>query len=385
MTHRDYTKADKIVFVLISFWAVFSLYDWAKDVCLYLLLPISFIIVSYNNTIYKRNRCLQLLSVLYLWFVITSFFSVNTEESFIQVKRTVATFLMCYVFAAIGYRHPRLGYCIYILFFLALLYYAYNNIMSVIDVSEERMQDENVNANMFAYYTCFATFSVFLLGDMVSAIKKAKIFKSIFFILIPISFMLALYTGSRQLLIIQVPLITLLLCIRYIRNVKGIVLLICIFVALGVAFLYFGESMYNNSTLSVRNGQSVEDDERTYLLFDAFRVGFENFIVGVGPGCYKLVNPTHHYAHCAYAELIACSGLPALIIYLIMIYSFVKEQVNRYLHKKNKLFLAFGLFGIVFAIQNVFYAFYLLPWLMAFFLLVSAHSDNLYYKLKKGR
>lgn len=376
---EKYTLSEKIIYFLISLWAILSLYSWANNICLYVFLPLSFVLVlSQNRDIYETNRFLKLLFVLYFWFLISSFFSVDVNESFLQVKRTVATFLLCTVFASIGKKRPVVGYVIYLLFFIALLYYAYFNILSIIDVSEERMQDDNVNANMFAYYTSFTTFALFILSYC--STNKKRLFNVLFLGMIPLSFIVALLTGSRQILLVQIPLIVSLVGVKYVRNGKGVLVFSLIILVAILLFFSFGEGMYEHSTLAHRNELSVGDDERTFLIKDAFRVGFNNIVLGVGPGCYKLVNPTHHYAHCAYAELIACSGLPALAIYVSMLIIFIKTQIKRYYASKNRLFLSFALFGVIFSFQNLFYAFYLLPWLMSFFVLVSSHSNSIFKK-----
>ena len=160
ITEKNNTLSEKIVYLIISLGAIFSLYSWANDIFLYVLLPLSFLLVIFQNKyIFSTNRYLKLLFLLYFWFLITSFFSVDINESLLQVKRTVATFLLCTVFASIGTKKPYFGYVIYLLFFIALLYYAYFHILNVVDVSEDRMQDDNVNANMFAYYTSFTRFA----------------------------------------------------------------------------------------------------------------------------------------------------------------------------------------------------------------------------------
>lgn len=333
---EKYTLSEKIIYFLISLWAILSLYSWANNICLYVFLPLSFVLVlSQNRDIYETNRFLKLLFVLYFWFLISSFFSVDVNESFLQVKRTVATFLLCTVFASIGEKRPVVGYVIYLLFFIALLYYAYFNILSIIDVSEERMQDDNVNANMFAYYTSFTTFALFILSYC--STNKKRLFNVLFLGMIPLSFIVALLTGSRQTLLVQIPLIASLLGVKYVRNGKGVLVFSLIILVAILLFFSFGEGMYEHSTLAHRNELSVGDDERTFLIKDAFRVGFNNIVLGVGPGCYKLVNPTHHYAHCAYAELIACSGLPALAIYVSMLIIFIKTQIKRYYASKKQI------------------------------------------------
>lgn len=378
ITEKNNTLSEKIVYLIISLGAIFSLYSWANDIFLYVLLPLSFLLVIFQNKyIFSTNRYLKLLFLLYFWFLITSFFSVDINESLLQVKRTVATFLLCTVFASIGTKKPNFGYVIYLLFFIALLYYAYFHILNVVDVSEERMQDDNVNANMFAYYTSFTTFALFFLANNY-ANKEKKIYNFLFLIMIPLSFVIALFTGSRQTLLVQIPLITSLLVIKYVRNAKGFLTVVIMILVAVLLFYSYGEGMYEHSTLSKRNELSVVEDERTFLIKDAFRVGFENILLGVGPGCYKLVNPTHHYAHCAYAELIACSGLPALVIYILIITTFIRIQIKRYRISKNRAFLSFAIFGLIFSFQNFFYAFYLPPWLMSFFFLISSHSDYIY-------
>lgn len=70
----------------------------------------------------------------------------------------------------------------------------------------DRLNDAKLNANTMAYYTFYATMAAFLLSDMVQSINYRKLFKILFLAMIPISFV-AIVTASRQVLIIQIPLI----------------------------------------------------------------------------------------------------------------------------------------------------------------------------------
>lgn len=368
---------DLFIILSLMLWSVFVLDEKGNQFGLYILLPTSFLVVAFKQNILAHNKYIVLLLLLFLWSTFTAFFAVDQAEAWMQIRRMIPVFLMSYVFVHLGRRYTLQGYLIFLLFWVCLLLYAYNHILTAIDYTEgQRLQDEKTNANVFAYFTTFGTFIIFILSYLPISRMWGKIARTAFFLTIPISFYVALQTASRQILVIQIPLITTLLAIRYRRGKTGILRFALIVVAIMVLYFVYGDILLENSFLLERSSNSIEEDERTFLLFDAFRVGFRHILTGVGPGCYKLVNPTKHFAHCAYAEAFACSGLPALLLYISIIGLFIKRQWQRYLKNKNQMYLIFFIYGLTFAIQNIFYAFYLQPWLMAFFILVASHAEE---------
>lgn len=98
--------------------------------------------------------------------------------------------------------------------------------------------------------------------------------------------------------------------------------------------------------------------------------------MGVGPGCYMYVNPTGNFAHCAFAECFADSGIIELIIYVVILLRFIKRQYKRWRRYRNRRYAVFLVYGLTFVLQNIFYAFYLLPWLMAFFIMVASEAER---------
>lgn len=379
LTKRSTSLPDLFIIISLMLWAVLILNEKGNHLGLYILLPVCFLFVAFKHNILIHNKYIVLLLLFFLWSTFTAFFAVDQAEAWLQIRRMISVFLMSCVFVYIGRKYPFQGYVIFLIFWACLLLYAYNNILTTIDYrGGERLQDERANANMFAYFTTYGTYALFMLDYLNIFRMWKKIARVLFFLTIPLSFFVALQTASRQILIIQVPLITTLLIIRYMTGKTGVFRFAFIVACVIVLYFIYGDRFMEHSFLLERSSNPVEEDERTFLLFDAFRVGFEHIITGVGPGCYKLVNPTGNFAHCAYAEAFACSGLPALLLYVSIICLFIKRQWQRYRKYKNRLFLIFFIFGLTFVLQNIFYAFYLLPWLMAFFIMVASQAEVFY-------
>ena len=193
----------------------------------------------------------------------------------------------------------------------------------------------------------------------------------------------ALLTASRQVLIIQIPLIVILLFVKYLKDEGGKKKLIVIFIFLFaiLSVLPFLLDVYDNSTLKTRNELDIKEDGRMLLAKDAFNVGVEYFPFGVGPGNYLVHSYNKHFSHNTYLELFANEGVIGLFIYLLLILGYVKIQWKRYQKHKDKIFLAFFVFGIFFILDGLFYSFYEHLWLISFFIIVASHSET-YYQQK---
>lgn len=143
-----------------------------------------------------------------------------------------------------------------------------------------------------------------------------------------LSFFVALTTASRQVLIIQIPLISLLLYTRYIKNKAKSkkILFVGVILAIIIFLIPKAEAIYDNSFLAVRAQTSFEDDSRSMLMKDAFNVGMQNLPFGVGAGNYIVYSFNKHFSHMTYLELFANEGPIGAFIYVYILFLFIRRQ-----------------------------------------------------------
>lgn len=380
------SKNETLVMACVWFAAIVALLsDSLNAFALYGALPIAFIATYSSYRKLQVNKYFNMLMVLYIWIAFSVIWATDTDVALRQMKQILGSTILCYIFA-VNVRKENNTRWLYLVYFWTLIfmwYYAYHNIFDNIELGQNRVDDEKLNANTLAYYTFYFTFASYKLGEVDNSCCFKKIMRGVFLSTIPLSFYTAILTASRQVLIIQLPLIIILLYIRYIKgkNVSRKMLLVF---AIGVSSLIVAPSIlntYNNSYLSTRNESDIEDDERTKLAKDAFQVGLEHFPFGVGPGNYLVHSYNKHFSHNTYLELWANEGIIGLFIYLSMLIAFFKRQWKRYKKYRDDIFLSFLMFGIFFAIDGLFYSFYENLWLIGFFILVASHSE-MYYKEK---
>ena len=380
---NNLNKNDIFVMGCVWFSAIVSLMaNSLNQIALYVVLPLAFVVTFASYGSIKVNKYFNQLALLYLWILFSALWATYTDIAMSQLNQVLGSFILCYIFAVKSeYKYNIIWmYLAYILILLGDWYYAYNNMFDVIDIGVERLNDEKLNANTFAYHTFYATFSLYMLG----AIVTNKFWKSIchwcFILTIPLSFYTAIYTASRQVLIIQIPLIAILLYIRYIKD-KGIgknIVFILAFLACVSLVIPTVKNVYNNSLLSERGDIAVKDDSRVLLVKEALQVAFDNFLIGVGPGNFQKYSSTGNFSHNVYLELFANEGIVGLLIYVSILFAFLREQWQRYKLYNDDVFLSFFVFGIFFVVDGVFYSFYQYLWLIGFFIWVVSHSDCYY-------
>lgn len=381
-------KNDIFVMICVWFAAIVSLIsDSLNQIALYVALPIAFITTFVNFGKLEVNKYFRLLVLLYVWILFSVIWATDMSVAMNQMKQILGSFILCYIFA-VKARNERNMIWLYIAYFLILgfaWYYAYNNIFALIEFGEERLNDSKLNANTLAYYTFYFTFASFILGEISKLQFWKRIMRWVFILTIPLSFYTAIYTASRQILLIQIPLIVILLYIRYLKG-KSISRTMTFAFIFGSCTLFVLPSIlqtYNDSYLSARSEEDIKDDPRTKLAENAFRVGLENFPIGVGPGNFRVHSYNKHFSHNTYLELWANEGIVGLIIYLSILTTFIKRQWKRYKKFKDNIFLSFLVFGVFFIVDGIFYSFYEHLWLIGFLILVISHSESYYINLLK--
>lgn len=362
--------------------------DSMNRIALYVALPVAFVLSWYNNKQCRLDRgaskYIELLFALYVWITISVFWASDLNLAFRQLKQIWGAFIFCYT-VSVNAKKLRFIPCLYFTFIILLIgdwYYAYNNIFGVIDLGIDRLDDDMLNANSLAYHTFYVTIALYMLGEVLPS-NFNRLAKIAFLCIIPLSFYTAILTASRQILLIQVPLIGLLLFFRYWKGTKISRKIFFLIAAICTLFLFRPKvkEIYDNSTLKARAEINVEDDSRTKLVKDACYVAMEHMPLGVGANNYILYSYNRHFSHNNYLELLANEGVVGLCLYLSIVLRFIRLQIKRYYRYRDKVFAVFLVFGIFYIIDGVFYVFYPQIWLIGFFMLVAAHSET-YYKTK---
>ncbi len=373
---------DIIIVACIYFAALVGFNERLNSYALYVFIPISFILTVIKNGI-ETTRSMKQLIILYIWIALTCLVAAFPDLASRQMRQILGCVLLCYIMAQNSKNSSLVPwlYGVYVVLFLATLYYGMSNIVGLqYDIATDRMDDENLNANTLAYFLLYSTVSVFILAEVVNKVSLTIIFRLLFWLMFPIAFWVAIYTASRQTIITAMPLLLALVYVRYIRGTnRSHSILILTIVALAIlAFLPRIESIYEGSYLKQRTELDLQEDSRTKLLIDATQVGLEHPLTGVGPGNYVMYSYNKHFSHCTYTELLANCGIPGLVLYLILVSSFISVQIKRYKQKHDIMFLTFILYGLIYIVDNFFYVFYPSLWLISFFILVYSHSDSYY-------
>ena len=325
--------------------------------------------------------------ILFVWVGITYFGAEYVDSANRQMKQILGVILLCITIANLG-KNERLIpylYIIYVILFIGAWIYAQEHILSVAyDFSQDRLNDDKLNANTIAYYLFFSTSAIYFLGELIRNRYLRWILQIIFISTIFISFFIAILTASRQVLVIQIPLIGLLLLMRYkISGYKSFLAILTILVIVSIVFMDKGRDIYDHSFLKERVEMNAREDSRAFLYKDAIQVGMNSPFWGVGPGNYVHYCPRKEFSHCTYVELFANTGIIGALIYIIMVLKFVKTQWRRYQVLQDKIFLIFFIIGLIFIIDNFFYVFYPNLWLMSFFILIATHSET-YFKSRSN-
>ena len=347
---------DFIIIASLFFAAAVSVNsDALNTVALYIAIPLAFLLSYIRSGKVAPNKYEAILIVIYVWDCFSALWADYPASASRELHRILGAFLLTYIMASNG-KYFQVRKYLYLTFFVLYLgawYYSYNNALVVMEMSSDadRLNDAKLNANTMAYYTFYATMAAFLLSDMVQSINYRKLFKILFLAMIPISFFVAIVTASRQVLIIQIPLICFLIYERYFKESSSrtrMLFLLCAVVAT-VAILPMALDIYDNSYLAIRSQKELKEDSRWYLMWDAIEVGFNYFPFGVGAGNYIDYSINKHFSHCSYAELFANNGIVGLFLYCYLLYYFIKQQWIRFRSTLDRKFIVFLVFGVIFA------------------------------------
>lgn len=372
-----------LVIGLLYFWAVTNVNVSLMQVGLYLAVPLAFFFSFFcNKEKIWKNIFIKIFCFFLGWIILTWFTANNIEIATAHIQRLLGVFMMTIAICnmAMDKRNICWLYGIYVLVFFVAVHYAYTHILTIqFDLARDRLDDSRLNANVLACYTFYATFALFVLGELLTKPIFRNIFRMVFLLMVPLSFVIALLTASRQVLLVQVPLILILLYIRYLKDKRTKTRFVFL-VGVAICFVISSDVInrsYDNSFLKVRNEKSIEDDGRFKVLKEAIDTGCDNPIVGVGPGNFILYSSDHIFSHCSYTEVFANDGMLGLFLYVFLLGYFLRKQICYYKYSRNTIYIAFITFGVIFVFYNFLYVFYSDLCLMSFFMFVAVNSSSL--------
>ena len=387
MISKNISTREIICLLCLYFTSAFSYNDTLNRISLYIMIPLAVILCFSKYQFTTISSYLKLLLCMFAWVAISCLWAEHTEAAFRQLHQIVGVVMLIYLYYSLA-RNKKLVPFLYISFIIcniAAWYYAQTHILSVIDISSDRLNDSKLNANTLAYYTFYYTFATFICHQILKG-TWGKIFLILFFLSIPLTIYTAFLTASRQVFIIQIPLISLCLIQKYFRfNVRSLFIMLLIIVVAIIGYGYVSDTLYDGSILQQRSETNIKDDVRFILLKDAFNVGMSHFFSGVGAGNFMFYTTERNFSHCTYLELFANTGIVGMLLFIIPICMFIMRQWSRYMRTKDLHFISFFIFALIFAIDNIFYVFYPDMFLMSFLCLVMSHSEQYWKELNYKR
>jgi hypothetical protein len=322
-----------------------------------------------------------------IWSFITCFTGISTSISLSAYKMMGGGFMTSCIMYSFAVRSQSTKndfalFLTYAFLFVSTFVYLYiTGNMSALDTTTDRLEGEHMNGNDIAYFLFAFIISITI------AVNQSNNSTSFIRLLISVSMIIlsiwcAIVTGSRQILVVVLPM-TMVSSIYILSNGdkskigrKLFFLIIGTIITVAIFMVFFSET-FVQSNLMFRMQENMQEDSRIELLRRAFRAGLSHPFLGVGTGCFGAYN-RGAFSHCTYTELFANSGLIPMLAYIYMVIAFIGDQRKLFKVTKNKVFEYLIIIGVFWAIYNFFYAFHMAAWIISFFFLLIGYSENKY-------
>lgn len=382
---KNLNRVDPIpLFLLVLSPSVRLMIPSANSLVLFVVMPILFLWAYYKYRRKASRNCVVYYWILMGWFTITIVTSTDVLNSFSYMKTLLGGFLASIVMYLMASSKIKNGIYItvaYILLLVTTIWYLWESGQLInLDINNERLDDEFVNANDLAYYLFYVAGSSFLLSYYFHTKKVLSIL--VFVVLIMVSLWLSLLTASRQILLLVIPYLLICILFQFLKNTKIPIGRIINVILIGglLAFIIVPriQELFSGSYMEARLESDVKEDVRGDLLKEAIQIGFDNPLFGVGPGNMIHFSKVGGFSHNSYAELFSNSGIIAVIIYLIMIFSMASINWKRYKVTKEPIFAFLFLTCVFWILYNILYVFYSSLWLISYYFLLNGISDSLY-------
>lgn len=361
------------------------------QISLYVLIPI-LVVLSFlkNNKTILSSIYFRPYLVLLLWALLSSLFNNYTEESLRQMIPMFASFLLSLSAYSIALKKKNsiILYFAYIAFFIVLMTQTFQQSGFVQDFDytdeSERTSTMKMNANDYAYYSFYLIIAVRMMYEWLGLKKNRILLLLIYLTLTVVVVYMALFTASRQVLYIELPLLAYLLYLDFFKsNKKGWskVGLLMLIIGIMIVIIPVFYSYFDNSYLAVRSEVSFQEDNRSDLMLDAMEIALTHPLFGVGLGhplgtfvdCVPI-----SFSHCTYTHIASRCGMLTLILYIYIGVKFLLTQYKHYRLYKDTTYLLFYIFGLFYFVGNFTYNYIDGPFMMAIIFILIGDSERYY-------
>ena len=331
----------------------------------------------YKDVIFKSTYWTPYLLMI-IWMYLSTAVSDTANDGLRQMVPIMASFLLSFVGYAVVRRNNNY-WGIYVSYIALLAYLMCQNFMEVgfvlsFDYSSEAERGSfmKLNANDYAYYTLFATMSLRLLIEFFGS-KVSNLYRVIAYIAFTLlSLYVALFTASRQVLALQLPLLAFFFFYDFMWGKKANVGYLFMVLLLLISVFPYIESIYLNSYLSVRSHVGFQEDVRNEILIKAFYQGLDNPLFGLGIGADTF------FSHCTYTHLFARCGLFAALCFIVILYKGAITQFKRYRRSRDRVFILYLVLVLFIAVGNFTYSYIQEPFMMTILFVILGNSDRHY-------
>ena len=352
---------------------------------LYLFIPlmIGLSFLKYWQRITRSKYFVPYL-LLIAWMILSCVMNPDTSRSLSKMVAYVATFLISCGLIGLSTKgnNTKVLYWSYILLFISLMYAVYaanGQFLSDFDYANERERESAtlLDANQYAYFSMLALMALRLtLED--KPIRLIFLRVGLYVVMAGVSIYVALITASRQVLLLQIPLICYFFYFDFLRNRRRKISIAPFLLMAAVLILFIPSilDVYNNSYLSVRSETSVAEDSRWNLFKLGIETGLEHPVVGIGFGARA------KFTHCTYTHLFSRCGFISLLLFCIIVFKPFFEQTRRYRLTHDAMFLLYRFCILIFIAANFFYSYINQPFMMTFLFLIIGDSNKRYNDLQ---
>ena len=353
---------------------------------LYVAIPLLIIYCFYNfgKTILSSRYFFPYFFIV-LWMILSSIANNDTAESLGMMVPIIASFLLAMSSYALTHSNGNSN-ILYFSYVILIFYLLASNILSGEFTMNfnyanemERHSNSKLNANDYAYYSLF-----FIMGWRMCLQHKGGRNSSLLLIFlyllsVGVSFFVALMTASRQVLILQIPLLIYFFYFDFIKGkgsnkLVGVLAVIAIVVASPML-----ADIYGNSYLSQRSEVGFQGDHRSVLMAKAIREGIDNPLFGLGLAAKTT------FSHSTYTHLLSRSGILTFLLFVFIMVKSVIEQYCRFLRTRKICFLInLGCLGII-ALGHLTYSYFNEPFMMSIMFAIIGSSDGEYKRIKYDR
>lgn len=354
-----------IMFILVVSINVFNtVYGTSYTIYLVPIFVFYFFIKNDAHFIINKNL-IPLFCIILLGFIFITFSAYDIQVALTHHRRIL--FNVMYMLLIFWYSRQSLNHTINIFrfylfsFFLAIFLVFFGTIDFYSTTRLDYSSSVNtLNANYYGYLA----FAGIVSSTAIFFTNKSKLNQGLVLLTFFLGIIINILTASRAgfLVIILLFLIYYLSSSFRLINKNFFLIFLLIFPILLSVIYFFSylNILLADTFLLSRLLQSNVEDLRYLHIVEGIKIFTNNFILGIGPGNYPLLNEVSsmNNSHNTFIEISVSYGFIGTLLYLYFFYNFLIQKVS------NKFILFKIIFLVGFILYHFFYIIYLSPLFM---------------------